>query len=144
MRLDDGHSTKISFSLNANVAFWEKEVTPPGVDGGGANDVTNMRNNEWRTMSPKKLKTMTEGGAVVSYDPATITGDVVAMVNQNQQVTWTFADGSKLTIWGWLNQFKPGQSKEGEAPTATVQILASNHDNANPPAEVGPSFVEAP
>ena len=32
-RLDDGHGTRLSFSAYPNVKLWEKEVTPPGMDG---------------------------------------------------------------------------------------------------------------
>ena len=53
MRIDDGHSTTISFADFPTVKFWEKEVTPPGVDGGGPNDTTTMRNVILRTMAPK-------------------------------------------------------------------------------------------
>lgn len=43
-RLDDGHSTRVSFADYPSVAFYEKTVTPPGVDGGGENDTTTMLN----------------------------------------------------------------------------------------------------
>jgi hypothetical protein len=100
-RLDDGFSTIITFSSAPSVKFYEKEVTPPGVSGGGANDTTTMRNTTWRTMAPKKLKTLSEAGASVAWDPAAY-NDVLAMIQVNQQITVTFSDGSTIQFWGWL------------------------------------------
>jgi len=51
-RIDDGFQTLVSFANYPDVLLWEKEVTPPGVDGGGANETTTMRNTAWRTRSP--------------------------------------------------------------------------------------------
>jgi len=142
-RLDDGHSTKISFSADSSVEFYEKEVTPPGIDGGGPNDVTTMRNLKWRSMSPKKLKTLTDMSATVAYDPLVLnpsTGSVFGLVNVNNEITVTFADGSTLKFWGWLNSFRPGSSREGDQPVAEIVVHPSNHDNASPPAEQDPVY----
>ncbi len=128
-RVDDGFSTLIEFSANTSIKLWEKSVTPPGVSGGGANETTTMRNTEWRTNSPKKLKTLTEGGAQCAYDPA-VFPEIVAMVNVNQEITITFADGDTLTFWGWLDEFIPGEIVEGEQPTAEIKIIPSNQDNS--------------
>lgn len=128
MRLDDGFATLVSFSANGAVKLWEKSVTPPGIDGGGANDTTTMRNTAWRTRKPKKLKTLTDMTLTAAYDPD-VYNQIMAMVNVNQQITVTFADGQTVTFWGWLNEFSPGESTEGEQPTATVTIIPSNMDN---------------
>ncbi len=143
MRLDDGHSTRISFAADDTVLFYEKKVKPSGINGGGANDVTNMRNSVWRTASPKKLKTMTPGSATVAYDPATFTGDIVALINTNTEITYTFSDGSTLKIWGWLNSFEPGDCEEGQPCMAEIEILPSNHDNTAIPVEQEPVFTPA-
>lgn len=141
-RIDDGHSTKISFSADGTVEFYEKEVTPVGIDGGGANDTTTMRNTTWRTMSPKKLKSLTEMSASVAYDPAVITGSVLGLINKNNEITITFADGSTLKFWGWLNSFRPGAAQEGSQPVAEITIIASNQDDAG--VEDAPEFTPAP
>ena len=127
-RIDDGFATLIEFSEDSDIQFWEKEVTPPGVSGGGENDTSTMRNTAWRTRSPKGLKTLSESSLVVAYDPA-VYDDVVAMVNVNQQITITFADDSTLTFWGWIDEFKPNACVEGEQPTAEVTIIPSNQDS---------------
>src|SRR5690606_20597699 len=102
-RLDDGFSTIISFANFPSVKFWEKAVTPPGLSGGGANDTTTMRNTEWRTQAPKKLKTMTESSITVAYDPQ-VYQDTPNMIQVNQPITVTFPDGSSVTFWGWLDE----------------------------------------
>jgi hypothetical protein len=139
-RIDDGHQTLIEFSENPAIKFWEKTVTPPGMDGGGENDTTTMHNTAWRTRAPKKLKTLTEAGATVAYDPA-VYPEIVAMLNVNQLITITFPDGDTLEFWGWLNTFEPGEIEEGSQPTADIGIMVSNQNNSG--AEVAPVHAAA-
>lgn len=126
-RIDDGFATLITFANYPSVALWEKEVTPPGISGGGANDTTTMRNTAWRTRSPKQLKTLSDASGVYAYDPASYT-DLIAMINENQQITITFADAQTLTFWGWLDEFTPARAVEGEQPTAEATIVPSNQN----------------
>ena len=142
MRIDDGFSTIFSFAENPTVKFYEKEVTPPGMEGGGANDTTTMRNTALRTRAPKKLKTLTEMEAVVSYDADVFDPtEVWAMINVNQLITITFADGAELDFWGWLDVFKPNRTVEGEQPTANVTIIPSNQNDSG--VETAPVFRAA-
>ena len=137
MRLDDGHSTSIGFASAPSILFWEKEVTPPGVDGGGPNETTVMANTAWRTFSPKKLKTLTEASASVAYDPAIFGAtEAAALVNINNLITITFPAGDTLAFWGWLMSFTPGAAVEGAPPTADITVHPSNQNDAG--AEVGP------
>jgi hypothetical protein len=130
-RIDDGYQTLISFEKGASggVKFYEKDVTPPGLDAGGANDTTTMRNTLWRTKASKKLITMTDMTLTVSYDPA-IYSDILTMIGDNQQITITFPDGATLVFWGWLDKFTPGQIAEGSQPTATITIIPSNQNDS--------------
>lgn len=134
-RLRDGLSTTVSFSLNPNVTLWETSVTPPGLDGGGPNDTTSMRNSTWRTRQPKKLKTLTAFTFTAQYDPV-VYDQFLAMLNVNQQITVKFPDGDKYTMWGWVNSLAPNAITEGSPPTITVGIEPSNQDNSY--NEVGP------
>lgn len=138
-RIDDGHATLFTFGNNPSVKFFEKTVTPPGVEGGGENDTTTMRNTNWRTRAPKKLKTLTNSSTTVSYDPA-IYDEVVSLIQVNQQITITFPDASTVTFWGWLDSFAPGENTEGEQPTAEITVIPSNQDNTG--AEVGPAYAD--
>ena len=137
-RIDDGFSTIITLQVPTTIDFWEKEVTPPGWDGGGANDTTTMRNLYYRTQSPKKLKKMSDASVTVSYNPAVL-ADIESAININQQITVTFPDGDTFEFWGWLNSFKPNQIKEGEQPTAQIEIMASMQDNSR--VETSPTFT---
>lgn len=139
-RVDDGHSTTIEFSAAASImgiVLWEKSVTPPGIDGGGENDTTTMRNLIWRTKSPKTLKTMTEFSFTAAYDPACY-DEILELLQVNNQVTINFADGSSLTFWGWLDKFTPGEVVEGEQPEADVVIIPSNQNDSG--VEVAPAY----
>lgn len=137
-RIDDGFATLIEFSSSTVVKFWEKSVTPPGIEGGGENDTTTMRNTTWRTKSPKQLMSLTQGSATVAYDP-TVLNDIVLMINVNQAISITFPDSSVLTFWGWLDSFKPGEISEGAQPTAEIVLVPSNQD-ANGD-EIAPTVV---
>ncbi len=136
-RMDDGFATLIAFAEDSDVQMWEKEVTPPGVSGGGENDTSTMRNTTWRTKSPKGLKSLAPASAVVAYDPA-VYDEIVAMVNVNQAITVTFPDDTTLVFWGWIDEFTPGASVEGEQPTAEVTIIPSNQDAAGD--EIAPNY----
>jgi len=126
-RLDDGYQTLISFAADPTVLFYEKTVTPPGVDGGGEVDTTTMHNSTWRTRNPKALITLSNASATVSYNPACYP-EIVALVNVNNLITVTFPDGDTLAFWGWLNTFTPGECKEGEQPEAEIDIIPSNQN----------------
>ena len=142
-RIDDGHPTSIAFGSTPSgetLLFWEKEVTPPGLNGGGRNDITTMRNSVWRTNAPKKLISLTAGSFVASYDPEAFE-QVLSMLNVNTQITVTFPDTGTYTFWGWLNEFTPGAATEGEQPTATVSIEPSNQNDSG--VETAPVLVAA-
>jgi len=138
-RLDDGFSTLITFSL-ATPAFYEKSVTPPSIEAGGENDTTTMRNTTWRTKAPKLLKTLGECSGTAAYDPV-VYNDIVTMIGQNQLITITFSDGASLAFWGWLDAFTPGESVEGEQPTADFTIICSNQNDSG--VETAPVYTAA-
>jgi len=139
-RIDDGFSTTITFADYPSVSFYEKEVTPPGMEGGGENDTTTMLNVTWRTKAPKKLVSLTPCSFVAAYDPV-VYDDVVSMINTNQFITITFPDGSTLGFWGWLDQFAPNANTEGEQPTAQCTIIPSNQTDSATPTLIGPDYT---
>jgi len=141
MILEDGFSTKITFTDFASVAFSEREVTPPSIQGGGPINTTTMDNTAWRTAAAKKLKQLTESGMTVTYD-AVMLSDIQAMINHNQLITVNIADGSLFKFWGFVDQFNPGPMSEGNQPTATVRIEPTNRNAAG--VETAPSFTAAP
>ncbi len=141
-QVDDGFSTTISFaklvpqnvfsgtSGTANYQLggfrlFEKEVTPFGLDGGDANDITTMRNTFMRTMAPRRLKTATEMPCTIAYDPSILT-DMYRLLNINQQVRVYFPDGSLWQFFAYVRVFKPNALKEGEQPTAELTIQPTN------------------
>lgn len=140
-RIDDGFATLIEFAEDSDVQMWEKEVTPPGVSGGGENDTSTMRNTTWRTRAPKGLITLSEASFSAAYDPA-VYDEIIAMVNVNQEITITFPDNSTLVFWGWIDEFTPGANVEGEQPTADITIIPSNQNAAG--AEIAPVYAAAP
>lgn len=140
MKIDDGYSTTISFAINPHVRIWEKQVTPPGMDGGGANDTTTMRNNNWRTMAHKNLKTLSNMTYTGAYDPH-VNVELLAMLNHNQLITVTYADGSTLAFYGWIDKFTPGAVVEGKQPECTVEVIPSNQNSVG--VETSPVFTWA-
>lgn len=139
--LEDGHATYYTFSSHPSIAFKEIDTTPPGVDAGGAVVQTSMRNEVWRTAAPKVLKTLTDGKATVAYDPA-VYPDIIEMAGVNQSITCTYPDGDTVVFWGWLNKFQPTGHKEGDRPTADIEIMVSNRNDSQ--METGPEWTAAP
>jgi hypothetical protein len=138
-RMDDGFSTLITLENIPSVKMWEKEVTPPGITSGGPIDTTTMRSTAWRTSSPRKLKSLTAVAATVAFATAAVP-DIMAQVGVLQRITLSFPDGATLMFWGWLEEFKPGNFKEGDQPTASISVQPSNHDSAG--AEAAPVYTE--
>jgi hypothetical protein len=139
-RLTDGHSTLIGFALAPGILLWQKEVTPPGYDGGGPNDITTMHNVLLRTKYPKTLYTMTQAAINAQYDPQ-VYESLRLIININQEVQVFFPNDGVLGFFGWLDSFKPNRHVVGEAPTAEVIVECSNVDNADPPAETLPLYT---
>ena len=127
--MNDGFSTLITFAEDSDVQMWEKTVTPPGISAGGAIEKTTMHNSAYRTQAPKSLKTLTDAGAVVAYDPAVFT-EILAMIGVNQAITITWPDSSTLLFYGWIDEFTPGENAEGQQPTATLKIIPSNENGS--------------
>jgi hypothetical protein len=141
--LTDGHPTQVTFdALGSGVTLLLKEisVTPPGIEGGGPNDTTTMRNLIWRTKQPKSLKELSDMSCTFQYDPA-IYDQVLSIVNVNGLIHIEFSDGSTLEFYGWLNNFTPGECTEGSMPTATGTVHCGNQNDAG--TEVAPVYTAA-
>ncbi len=138
--MNDGFSTTIAFASDSSILMEEKEIAPPGIDGGGAIDVTTMQNTKWRTMVPKSLKTLSEVSLVVAWDPQFF-NEVDDMINLNQQITVTFPDGASLVFFGFINTFVPNAHVEGEQPTAEMTIIPTNQNTSG--VEVNPNYIAA-
>ena len=141
--LADGHPTQVTFfALGTGVTILLKEisVTPPGIEGGGPNDTTTMRNTAWRTKQPKHLKELGDMSCTFQYDPA-VYEQILSILNVNGVVRVEFADGSDLEFYGWLNNFTPGECTEGSMPKATGTVHCSNQDNVG--TEVAPDYHAA-
>ena len=117
--LTDGYQTKITIGA---ITFYEKKVTPPGIDGGGEVDTTTMRSTTWRSRQPKALSTLTNCKATAAYDPSQYAA-ILALVHVIGTVTIEFPDAVVLTFEGWLDKFTPGELTEGEQPTAEIEII---------------------
>lgn len=138
--LPDGHSTQVAFSLDPNVAFWEKNVTPPGLDGGEPIDTTTMFNATYRTFAPRALMTLTPMTMTGLYDPD-VYDEIIAIINNEGSITVHFSDGSTLDFFGYLQKFDPAELVEGTAPEATITIVPTNYDPVNH-VEAGPVMTE--
>jgi hypothetical protein len=136
--LDDGFSTLITFAADDDVAFWEKTVQPPGVDGGDGIDQTTMHNTAWRVMRARQLKTLTDVAVVAAYDPK-VYDEIIALVNVEGSITCLFPNNDTLDFYGYLKEFTPQVHEEGTQPEANIVIVCTNWDpSAN--EEAGPNY----
>ncbi len=127
IKLDEGFRTLVTFASNPTIGFWEKEVTPPGLQGGDPVDTTTMHNVRWRTRNPRQLITMENFKLNCAYDPYLYTS-LLALLNVKTTVTVTFRDGTTLAFYGFLQSFIPGSLKEGEQPMAEITVVPTNQD----------------
>lgn len=139
--LDDGFRTLIVFASDPNVAFWEKTVQPPGMDGGDPVETSTMHNVLWRTMSPRFLRTATTAKAKVAYDPKLYV-DIVTLINKRDTLTVRFPNHDMVAFYGYLKSFTPDALEEGKQPEADVEIQPTNEDPTTLNEEA-PVWVEA-
>lgn len=127
VRIENGHPTVITLANDPDMAYWETDVTPPGVDGGDANDLTNMHNVEWRTFAPRTLKTLTEAGCTVQVAPDTY-GLTITVINDPTTVTIHMPGGATLAFYGYARSLTWNPWVEGEPPTGQFAIQPTNRD----------------
>ena len=138
--LDDGYQSLITFAVDPDVAFWEKGVQPPGIDGGEKIDVTTMHNTTYRTSTARSLKEVTDGQVTAAWDPR-VYPQIIALINVETTITVKFSNGDTLAFYGYLQKFEPSELKEGEHPEATLSFVATNRDPSTG-AEEAPVLTE--
>lgn len=137
--LKDGYQCLITFGANATLGIWEKELSPPGMDGGEKIDVTTMHNVDYKTFVPQALVTLTGNSVKAAYDPGAFSS-IVQQVNREDTITFRFADGSTWAYYGYLRVFKPDNMQIGQFPMATIEIEVTNWDYVNK-VEAGPAIA---
>lgn len=126
-QLEVGHPIKIAFARDPDVSFWEHAATPPSVDGGDEIEITTMFNTAWRTFAPAPLKTLGEFSATVGYDPD-VYAQIIELINEPGAITVHFPDGSKLSFFGYLKSFEPGEGNREDNPEADITIFPTQYD----------------
>lgn len=145
--LNDGFSTTITLTSPAatmGITALEKTVTPTGWEGGGPIPITTMRNTLFRTQVPKQLQQLGTMTLTVAWDPVqldSLAATIAAAINVNQLITITFPDGSTFAFYGWIDEFKPQEHREGEQPLATMTVIPSMVDTSG--AEFTPVYTAA-
>lgn len=142
--LVDGFSTTLTATLGTGFfgnIVEEIEVTPPEVKVGEI-DTTTMRRVRWRTKQPKKLKTMDKVTIKVAYDDRIYTlENMMAILGVVQPYIIAFPDGHGSEFMAWMDSFKPDTMKEGDRPTAVIELIVSNqqpNNGVSNPSEVDP------
>lgn len=138
--LYDGFSTKVTVSGDTDIAFFEKSITPPSIDGGEAIDITTMFNSTWRTKVPRSLMELGDVSVTAAYDPVLYT-ELQSVINVNCTITVEFSDGSTLAFFGYVRTADFQEVSEGEQPEIQVTITPTNWDPANF-IEAGPAVAE--
>jgi hypothetical protein len=141
-RMKDGYKTLIANSLVPTVAFWEREVTPPGADGGEMIDTTTMFNTIWKQFAPRALVTLTPVKVTAGYNDSLTTAITGSLLNKECSWTVHFPSGSTLAFYGFLRMFTPAALVEGTFPTAEIEIVPTNTDPSDG-SEAAPVFAAA-
>ena len=125
--LEDGYQALVTFKSDPDFEVWEKTVQPPGLDGGDAIDTTTMHNVEWRSTTPRALKTMTSFKMKCAYDPIIYTS-LTNSINVETTITVRFADGTTLAFYGFLQSVEFDELAEGTHPECTITVTPTNSD----------------
>ncbi len=125
--LGDGYKTLITFAVAPAAAYWEKSVTPPGLDGGDPIDTTTQQNVRFRTKHPRRLIDLTPTKMSALYDPV-LYSTFLAIINVKTTITITFPDHSTLAAYGYLKSFVPSGLEDGAVPMAEADVVFTNED----------------
>jgi len=147
--LTDGFPTLFGFGFGPDdnidhtmgVLLCEKRLKPFGMDGGGPNDTTCMRNTRWRTKQSKRLLTLTDMTITVSYNPKVYDKlePLILTIQVNQLMFFAFPDASVVQFWGFVDAFDPHEITEGAQPEADLKVCPTNQDDTG--AEVPPDYA---
>jgi hypothetical protein len=132
-RMDDGFRTLVTIAGDPDIKLWEKAVTPSGLDGGDAINISTMHNTAYRTFNSSSLKTSTEITFKCAYDPAAY-DTLIALTNLDPGtdegcITVKFPSGVMLSLHGYLKSFEPDEIVEGQQPEATVTLVITHYDS---------------
>lgn len=143
-KVPDGYQTLLVCSLNPSLGLYQKQVKPPGMEGGEKIDTTTMHNLVWRTFHPRSLKTLTDAQIQAAYDPDVFasTGGLLVVINKNTSWTCYFPDGSYMDFFAALTKADASENKEGEMPMLTCTVSPTNWDETGQ-VESGPIFTPA-
>lgn len=137
-KMPDGFSSTIVFASKASLGIWEKQVKPPGMDGGEPIDTSTMRNSKFHTMHPRSLQKVDSTTVSCAYDPDAY-ADLQTLVNFPDTVTVHWPTHDSVCAYGFLQKAEFGELKEGEFPEVTLTIAWTNTDATG--AEAGPVYT---
>lgn len=130
--LENGYRTAMAFDRLPTFSVFEKQVTPPEVDGGEPIDTTTMRRTKWRTHAPSallSLKPFTYKGA---YDPNMYNQVINTLINQPGSITIWFPDNSTVSFFGYLQKATPEtHENDSKQPEITITVVPTNWDPIN-------------
>lgn len=136
IKLKDGYQSTITFAANSTISFWEKEITPPGLDGGEKVPQTTLLNNTFRTFASRGLYELSDVTVKAAYDPI-IYSNVASIINVEGSISVKWKDGSTLDFFGYLQKFMPDALADGTQPEASITIVCTNWDPVGK-VEAGP------
>ena len=118
---------KVAFAEDPDIALWEVEVTPPGLEMGEPIDITTMWNLVLKTFSPPVLATATPCQCQGAYDPQCY-DQFLAIRGVNGWITVHLPDGSCVNFVGYLKTFQPAGMAAGSntQPRAAFTIQPTN------------------
>lgn len=137
----NGYQTLIATSLAPNLAFWEKAVKPPKLDGGRHVDTTTMWNVNVKTKAPSSLIDVADISVTAAYDPTQLSR-IMAILNKVRQgntpgcicVTHPAIPGLtplQQTFFGYIMAVDPTENKDGSQPDIKLDIVVTNWDPIN-------------
>ncbi len=152
MLLREGFSTTIAIAGVNNgpgVTFAEIELTTPSVETKEIMQTT-QRNSRVQTKWPALLYDTGKCTVKVAYDPLAYNAILAIMtleINRVRNFTVTFPNSGTpsapmfktISFYAFLSSFKPDAMKEGERPTAEIEITLTN---MNPNATNGLTLTE--
>lgn len=138
-RLDNGWQALLAIGTNLTIEIYEKQITPPAIDGGDPIMTDTMQNSVYVTKAPQCLQEWDDITVVCAYDPAVLS-ELQTLINFIDSYTIHYPDGTTLTLWAYLRRVESSPLQKGVQPELTLTIIITNWDPINC-VEAGPVLV---
>lgn len=138
--MEANHRIMLTHSAAPDLPLWEVSITPPGLEGGEAVDMTNQFAEKFRQKAARVLQELTDGKLTALYCPGTLRQLSDTIINVEGIITVSMPTDPRFgfAFPGYFKNAKPSDinEKNTEPPTIEIEVVATMRDPVFPHDEM--------